>query len=521
MRYPVFLLILVCVFNSHAEKSSLQKLDNVIRQHGQFEISKREKIRESRAEYEKATDDASRYNALRSLYETYRSFRLDSALIVAQKRLEIARSLGAHSKIASATINLAEGFTRTGAVDKAIYVLDTLQPSYLENYHLKYRNGVYREAYRTKLQNSVLPDEKEAILKKLQELTDTALKDSPGNTRGYYTLTAEKLCDAGLYKEAIATVKEAERRFDFSEDAAMLYTIGDIYVKAGDRKKGIDYMARSAKIDIEAGTKEYRSLITLTSLLMEEGDVNRAFEYINCAFDDAEFSHANIRTAEIMQIMPVIDKSFHQTQKEIVKRTRIFLILAGILVLALMILLAWYIKTLRENRRMMTIIEKINESLAEKYDALEEADSMKLRYINILMKANSEYISRLKSFRKNVYRCMQTGKYDDALALVKSHRFESADIYAFQSLFDEAFLSIFPDFIDEMNSYMKERINTPDPRKLTPELRVMAMMKLRMGSTEEISNLFHYSNQTVYNLRSNIRMMLNISWDEFVKIMEG
>ncbi|MDE6235704.1 MAG: hypothetical protein K2M56_08150 [Muribaculaceae bacterium] len=501
------------------QQPTLTRLDEAIRNRGQYETIKREAIQKARSEYEKASRDEDRYNILRSLYEAYRSYRVDSALIAANKRLEIARRLGNRSKITSASINLAEGYTRLGSADMALNILDTLNTSHLESYHIKYRNAVYREAYRSKLENCVIQKEREQAQIRLNQLTDSALTDSPKTSRSYYTLTAEKLCSAGLYQEAINIIEQANNQFDFSKDAAMLATMGDIYMRAGQRDKAIECLASSAIIDITSGTKEYRSLITLTNLLLEKGDIKRAFEYINCAFEDAEFSHANLRTAEIMKIMPAIDKRFHDTESKIVRRTHIFLVIAGILIGLLLIAIIWYIKALRANRRMIETIEKINKSLAEKNTALMEADALKLHYINILMRAYSEYISRLRDFRKNIYRCMKTNQYEKAYDMVKSKRSEAGDIAAFQGLFDEAFLSMFPDFIEDINSYMKEKIELKDPHHLTPELRVIAMMKLGMGSTEDISTLLHYSNQTIYNLRTSIRGMLNISREEFENLL--
>lgn len=505
---------------SSAEQTTLDSLDRTIRNRRQFEAQRRESILNSRIDYERASDDAERYNALRGLYESYRSYRIDSALIVANKRLEIARRLGSHSKIASATINVAEGYTRLGAADKAIHILDTLNQAWLESYHVKYRSSVYREANRIKSVTSVLPEEKEEALRRMRELADTSFYASSPTSRGYYTLLAERLCDAGLHDQAVATVEEASRKFDFSQDAAMLYTIGEVYLKAGQRDKAIDYFARSAILDISSGTKEYRSLISLAPLMLDEGEVSRAFDYINCALEDAEFSHAGLRTAEILESMPVIDKSFHETERMVVHRTNIFLTVAGILVVVLLILVIWCVHTLRENRRMLTTIETINASLAEKNEALAKADSLKLHYVNILMKAYSEYIARLKDFRKNIYRCLNSGQQDKAFDLVKSNRVETGDITAFQTLFDEAFLSMFPDFIGQVNRFMKEKIELKEPGRLSTELRVIALMKLGITTTEEISSLLHYSSQTVYNVRSSIRGMLNISWEEFEREME-
>lgn len=511
--FTIFLIFVTIVLAGARE--NLRRLDQAIRDRKIYEAEKREAIAKARAEYEKSSDDPGRYNAMRALYESYRSYRVDSALIIAHQRLDIARRLGTPSKIASASINLAEGYTRSGSVDLAINILDTLNPAFLKDHHVKYRNSVYREAYRSKAMNAVLQDERNEALARLKALNDSALKKSPKTSRGYYTLTAGKLCDAGLYNEAINIVKEAEQQYDFSNDAAMLATIGNIYLQAGDKEKAIDYLSSSAILDITNGTKEYSSLITLTQLLLEEGDIQRAFDYINCAFEDAEFSHASLRTAEIMKTMPVIDKTFLDKKKESARRITILLIVAIVLVFLLLILVAWYVKALRSNRKMIETIESINKRLGQRNKDLAEADDLKLHYISLMMKANSEYISRLKAFRKNMYRYLKTNQLEKAFDLVKNSRAEANDIAAFQDLFDEAFLSIFPDFIDNINQYMKEKVELKNPGRLTPELRVIAMMKLDMASTDEISSLFHYSNQTVYNLRTSIRNMIDIPWEEF------
>lgn len=523
--YLLRFLLLFCILTSSMVSQAkdiptLDRLDEVIRTRTKYEDGKRSDIMKARINFERAASDSDRYNALRGLYEAYRSFRIDSAMIFARQRLEIARNLGVPAKIASATINLAEAASRSGAVDAAIHILDTLDNKSLQSYHLKYKNGVYREAYRTKADNAVLKSEREEALAKLKLLTDSALNESPSDSRGHYTLTAEKLCDAGLFTEAVATIEEASRKFDFSEDAAMLSTMGEIYIKANEPVKAKECLAKSSILDLTSGTKEYKSLISLATILLEEGDIDRAFEYINCAFQDAEFSRASLRTTEIMKRMPLIDKAFHETQKKVVTRTRLFLIIAGVMVLCLSLVVAWYIKALHTKRRMLRTIREINSNLEQTNDALAQANSLKLHYINTLMKANSEYISRLKAFRLKVFRFMKTGQYDKALDLVDKNRNESRDISAFQDLFDEAFLSMFPDFIEKVNRFTKERIVLKDPSRLTPELRVIAMMKLKMGTTEEISGVMHYSNQTVYNLRTSIRNLLIIPWEEFEKEVE-
>lgn len=515
------LILYFCTSVQGASVYNLKDLDRIIAERHKYEAVKRNDINRARAEYEKAATDSDRYKALRGLYEGYRSFRIDSALIVSDNRLAVARKMGVSSKIASASLNLAESYVKSGMADEALRILDTLSTSNLEDYHHKYRNSIYRNAYSLKVETALLPADRMAALEKLRNLREEFLNEQDKDSRGLYTLQAEKLKDAGLLKEAVAKMEEADRKFDFSYDAAMQYEMGEIYLAAGEKEKAKNALIRAAGIDVSSGVKEYRALILLASILFEEGDVERAFNYINCAFEDANFSHAYLRTPEILAYMPVIDKSFHAYQRENNRKTNTFLwITVGmVLVLVVVSLLLW--RTLRTNRKMVAEISQINQKLASTNRKLQEADSLKLSHINNLLLTNARYISRLKDYRKSVYRLMKTGQYDKALDSLKSDRTDSREIAAFHEMFDEAFLSMFPDFVDSVNQLLKTPIELKDKSHLTPELRVMALIRLGLSSTEEISGMLHYSSQTVYNLRSSIRNLTTLEREEFENALKN
>lgn len=519
MKKILLLIIMLAGVAGHeaagAREALLDSLDNIVLHRHDYESARREAITLSKIDYENTSDDADRYNILRSLYENYRSYRIDSALIVANMRLEIARRLNDPSKIGSATLNTAEAYAKSGLADKAIAILDTLHTDALADHHLKYRNSIYRHAYDLRTKTSLLAGDKLKALDAYKQLRDDAMKVTTPDSRGRYTLEAELLSDAGLYDEAVAKMEEAASKFDFTNDAAMQYTLGEIYLAAGRRPEAISHLANSAILDITSGTKEYKSLILLASLLFEEGQVERAFHYINCAFEDAEFSKANLRTAEIMDVFPLINRAYTEAEQEASVQTRKFLALVLVLVLVLLVFLIFVVRAFRQKRRMLGVIKEINRQLEEKNGLLKASDALKLNNINILMLAYAKHIARLRDFRKKVYRLFKTGQYDKAMDAVKWDKVENQDITAFHEMFDDAFCTMFPDFVDRVNKCMKEPVVLKNPGRLTPELRVIAMMKLGMTSTDEIADMFHYSPQTVYNLRSTIRTMLKVSKEEF------
>ena len=85
--------------------------------------------------------------------------------------------------------------------------------------------------------------------------------------------------------------------------------------------------------------------------------------------------------------------------------------------------------------------------------------------------------------------------------------------------FDKAFMDIFPDFIETVNSCLKpgEKIVPKKTEILTTELRILALMKLGIEDIDKIAEMLHCSVKTVYNLRSVLKARLAVSEEEFKK----
>ena len=74
-------------------------------------------------------------------------------------------------------------------------------------------------------------------------------------------------------------------------------------------------------------------------------------------------------------------------------------------------------------------------------------------------------------------------------------------------MFDETFLNLFPDFVEQFNALLADgsAIILKDPDVLTPELRIFALIRLGVTDSGKIANLLHYSSNTVYNYRAKIK----------------
>lgn len=77
----------------------------------------------------------------------------------------------------------------------------------------------------------------------------------------------------------------------------------------------------------------------------------------------------------------------------------------------------------------------------------------------------------------------------------------------FPSLFDKAFLQMYPTFVTGPNSILRPecQISEPANYKLSSELRIAALIRLGIKDASEMANLLFYSPQTVYNYRWTLK----------------
>lgn len=504
-------------FNADADSinKSLNRLDDIISHRDKYNEAIVCEISGELIRLKQDSTPLARYNTLRSLFNLYRTYKIDSAIIIADLRLREAGILGENSKVASATLNLAEGYAKSGNTDLALSLLNSLDKASLAPHQLKYANSIYKTAYYNKAATALLPSERIEAREKLNNLRSRELTETDRESRGYLALQAERLRDAGMYEEAVALMEDMQRKFDIGENASLLYEMGETYLEAGKEDEAVIALSKSAILDLSAGRKEYKSLILLAYLLFKRGEVERSFAYINRALEDATFSKANIRMEEIMKIMPGIYQAFSEKEREIKRRTAWFLGAIGLLNVLLVVLAILLIKAHRANRRMIEKVNDINDRLKLQNEGLRVSDNLKMEHLKSFMMAYAAHISRLKTFRKSIHRLLRTSQYTKALEKIREQKDEAPDNSAFQEMFDSAFLSMFPDFATQMNKFLKDPIEVKDFEHLTPELRIAALMKLGITSTREITEMFQYSSQSVYNLRSTLRNRLKIDWDSF------
>ena len=88
-----------------------------------------------------------------------------------------------------------------------------------------------------------------------------------------------------------------------------------------------NWFIRSAITDVQTATKDNASLCSLSQVLFNTGQVERAFRYIRASLDDALFFNAHLRQWQIAAVFPDIQAGYENYQLQQVRRVRLLLVL--------------------------------------------------------------------------------------------------------------------------------------------------------------------------------------------------
>jgi len=110
-------------------------------------------------------------------------------------------------------------------------------------------------------------------------------------------------------------------------------------------------------------------------------------------------------------------------------------------------------------------------------------------------------------YRKMVRNHITSNKYNALLELTKSKQLKDNELKIFYKNFDEAFLKIYPNFIDEFKKLVKEdyRLEITNSKELNTELRIFALIRLGINNSAKISKILRYSVNTIYNYRATVK----------------
>jgi cell division protein FtsB len=531
-----FLLVLLfsssLVLGGNQIDSLLNVLDRTVADQAKYEHLKEQKLSHLRDLLSVATTDALKYPIYGRLFNEYWSYRSDTALFYAEKKLEIARRMDNKKNINDAKLNIASVMMLVGMYKEAMDTLSTVNMKYSPDLKA-YSYFIYRTLYGYLGDYSISAKEKTRYQHLTAMYRDSLLIANAPNSSAYIMVKSDKLIVNHQYDDALNLLKSYYPSLppDSHDRAIIAYSMAMAYKGKKELKKEEKWLIVSSIYDLQSDTKEYVSLRDLAYMLYENGDIARASKYIKRSLEDALFCNARLRTVEISRILPIINRAYQIETNARQRQLYFFLICISILSLFLLISLIFRYQQMKKlirmeknlsqaNQQMKALNQelfKTNDQLTKANATLTEANLIKEEYIGRYMDQCSMYIDKLDEYRHSLKKQAATGKVSDLLSAIKSSEFIEDELKEFYSNFDATFLQLFPNFIEEFNLLLeKDKAIIPKPGELlNTELRIFALIRLGITDSVKISHFLRYSLSTIYNYRTKIRNKAVCPRDEF------
>ena len=532
LLFMFFFLSALSAFGSKSPLDSLlNALDLTIKERPQYNLIKEHKIDSLRIRLSQSTNLEDAYNIYHRLYREYRSYNMDSALSMANHKLDLANELKNKQYQYTANMNIAEVLGVMGMYKETFNIADGIEENKLDKSQLPYYYHLYHSTYTLLFENSLSQKEKGYYQQLVSQYKDSLLQVNTPGSSGYYLVENGKLVEEGKYDEALSLMQRLYNEYKENESmlGTLAYGLSDIYEKLDHTEEQKKYLAISAISDLKRAVKSYISLRKLAVILYKEGSLDRAYAYIKCSMEDATFSRARFRTLEISETLPIIVTAYDMKVTQEKANLKKYLILISILSIILIASLVYIYKQLKKLskarkhiRDMYQEVKQMNADLNDLNKRLSESNLVKEEYIGYVFNLCSNYIDKMDTYRVNLNRKLKTGKIDEALKITNSTTLVSDELREFFGNFDIIFLNLYPQFVDEFNALLREEERIILKRKdmLTPDLRVFALIRLGINDSSKIASFLHYSPQTVYNYKLKMHNKLSVSKDEFSKKMQ-
>ena len=436
-----------------------------------------------------------------------------------------------------AAMNMAEVMGTTGMYKEALELLGQIDKKTLPDYLYGYYYHLYRTIYGLMGDYAVTEKVKKEYYRMTDLYRDSLLQVNASDSLGHVLVMADKCIVHAQYDEAIRMLMEYYNKpsLDDHSKAMLTYTLSEGYRLKGDKQGQKHYLALSAIADLKSAVKEYVSLRKLASLVYDEGDIDRAYNYLKCSLEDATLCNARLRTLEISQVFPIIDQAYQLKTKRQQQEMKVSLICISLLSVFLLVAIFFVYKQMKKvaaTRREVvdtnTLLQELNEELhdsnsqlKEMNHTLSEANYIKEEYIGRYMDQCSTYLDKMDLYRRSLNKIAAAGRVEELYKAIKSSQFLDEELKEFYANFDMTFLQLFPNFVEEFNALLTEPMQPKPGELLNTELRIFALIRLGITDSTKIAQFLRYSVTTIYNYRTRVRNKALGERDEFeAKVMK-
>jgi hypothetical protein len=516
----LIIIFYTCTLHILAQ-ATLDDLDKILDKQDEFIKARQNKINQLKGNYQVAEQPIDQYLSCKQLASAYVKFDSDSAIHYFQECERLGKKYNRPDWVQDALIRIAYVFADRG--DRAMnvqflskvgninQVADNMKPLYAKAALMGFIYNISSSSDWVFSDNDYIE-----AYKRFEPYLDK-------NDAYYDLFRFESLNQKAKASEAerLEQRRKVLARPGSYEEALLELLIATSYYTRGDKASFLPHAIQSAIDDIKCANHSSSSFIYLVSFLIKEGiETDRATKYIEVCLNNVDRYKDLGRSTELAHLTQQLNAN-----KE--KRLHLRLIagwsLAVVLALTLFALIMKkrkQMKTfLQEKKEAMTELERLkplgevnrklsteNQQMKKKIKELENrVDAIEQMPPQLLIMTGN-MVNAIHKTKKTLANLIVAKSYTEAHHLATSQLMKDEVIEQICEAFDKMVLQLHPDFPERFNALLKPevRVDVSDG-KLTPEMRIYALISMGITDSVTIAEVLQYSTQTVYNYRLKVR----------------
>lgn len=517
-------LICVCCAESHPDgeclatldtKALLRRLDRTLAEKQIYQQQYNERLDSIRRIAHNEPNSRKRLRATRRLVSLYAKHNVDTAFIYAYMTERMAVSQGDSAALCAARISIARLHIASNMLTDAANDLKLVREKWFKWAHKDDYYGACRLMFDHKAVYEIR-DSLTSLYRKISQAYRDSVIAAVSPKRMTYKLEMSRVLRLqGRQQEALLLTKPVfEKETASSRIAPIAHEIANTYREIpNSTDSAMRYLAITAISDLRIPVRDGVAIRQLADLLLEKGDLSQANRCINSVVEDAVMSNALERIQSATGLSKAISNAYILRIKD-QKRHLNYMVSALVLLALLLMLMFW--QQIKKNRKIENLTDSlrnandelsgINEQLNTKNIQLSELSDIKDGYICGYMNLCTSYISMLEEYRQEAYRTANKGGLGKIIEFLRSPLVAEHEYKKFYRHFDATFLSMFPDFVEQVNMLLQpeSRFSVAEGT-LTTELRILAALRLGITNSVQIAEFLHCSKSTIFNYRTRLR----------------
>ena len=521
----LFLLFVLLPFRATNKVDLSGELETALKLRNQYSRQKETRIDSLKHLLYPNMNDDERFLLYNAIYEEYYTYRFDSAIYYVDREEEVAMKLSNPTYRNLSIIHRSILLATSGYFSESIQNLEQIDSRTLDNaLRIEYYTA-YEWAYSMWAEYSNDNIYAPRYYEKEMLYQDSLISVLPVGSPLHHYWKGENFYRHRRYAEAKNCYKKALEGLPVNVRlfAMATYGLALVYSRTNNWKEYENYLIKAAISDQVCPLKENLALQELALYIFKnrDGEVSRANRYLNYSLEDAMYYNNRLRMLEIARKFPSIVLSYQKQNLIESQRLQWSLICISLLSIGLVVSLVYIYRQMNQLHKRKKILANMNCELQHLNKALVDTNHTREEDVSLFMDLCAAYIDKLKKYQDLVKRKVKAKQTDDLLRLVNATKLSEMDTREFFMNFDTAFLNLYPNFIKEFNSLLREGEEIIPKRGeiLTTELRIFALIRMGIKDSSKIATLLFYSPQTIYNHRSVVKNKAKIR-DNFEKQVE-